>query len=114
MSHIKRSMPFIEAMKRVKSPKARQELFKHLPTFVVDDIAEIIYNILIGNAHISPNYKKRLGQVRHQLYGMIRATSKGKRRKILYKQSGGGIFTVLLPAIASVIASIIASRNTNG
>ena len=69
---------------------------------------------MIGNAHISPNDKKRLGQVRHQLYGMIRATSKGKRRKILYKQSGGGIFAVLLPAIASVISSIIASRNTNG
>ena len=112
MAHIQRTLPYVEALRRVKNPKVRQTLFKSLPKFVADDIAEIIYNIIIGSARISPNYKKRLSRVRHQLYTLIKTPNKVERRKTLYKQSGGCIFTILLPALATVISSIVGAVAT--
>ena len=113
MAHVQRTLPYVKALRRIQSPKQRQTLFKNMPKFVVDDIAEIIYNIIIGSAHISPKYKQRLGKVRHQLYKIIKSPTTTDRRTALYKQSGGGIFTILLPALATVISSIIAATKKN-
>ena len=110
MSHTKRTLPYIQAMSRVKSLHGRKQLFSNLPKFVVDDIAVVLYNIILGNAKISPKYKNRLSKIRQQLYKIIRARGKTGRRLELYKQSGTGIFTILLPALASVISSIVAKH----
>jgi len=110
MSYTSRSLPYIEAMRRVKTLRGRKQLFSNLPKFVVDDMAIVLYNIILGNAKISPNYKNRLSRIRQQLYKIIRARGKNDRRRELYKQSGTGIFTILLPALASVISSFVAKH----
>ena len=110
MSHTKRTLPYLQVMRHVKTLRARRELFQNLPKFVADDIAAVLYNIILGNAKISPSYKKRLSKIRQQLYKIIRAPGKNARRQVLYKQSATGLFTILLPALASVISSIVASN----
>jgi len=83
-------------------------MFSHLPKFVADDIAEILYNIIMGNAEISKHHRQKLSKIKNELYRIIRAKSKQTRRKELYKQSGGAAFLpILLPAIATVVSSLI-------
>lgn len=110
MAQFKRTLPYVYALNRIPSHRHRQSMFSHLPGFVADDIAEILYNIVMGNVHISKNYKNQLSKIRHELYKVIRAKSKKTRQNELYKQSGKGfIFPILLPAIASVIGSLIST-----
>jgi len=110
MSHTKRTLPYIEVMRNVKSLHARKQLFNNLPKFVIDDIAIVLYNIILGNTKIPSKYKAGLSKIRQQLYKIIRAPGKHGRRRELYKQSGTGIFTIMLPALASAISSLIASH----
>ena len=107
MLHVKRTLPFVQAMSRIPTHRHRQSMLSHLPKFVVDDIAEIIYNIVIGNASISSQYRTRLARVKQQLYRIINQKDRTRRRQEIYKQSGTGVFTILLPAIASVISAIV-------
>ena len=110
MSHTQRTLPYIRALLRVKSAGVRSQLLHKLPPFVVDDIAAVIYNIVLGNVKISRKYKSQLSRIRHSLYNIIRAPGKAARRKSMYKQSGTGVFIILLPALASVISSIVANH----
>lgn len=108
MSKYQRTLPYIHALNRIPSPRHRQSMFSHLPAFVADDIAEIIYNIVMGNAHISKNYKSQLSKIKHDLYRIVKAKSRKARRTAIYKQSGGAAFLpLLLPAIATVIGSLV-------
>ena len=103
-------MPYLEVMRRVKTLRGRKQLFSNLPKFVVDDMAVVLYNIILGNEKISPAYKNSLSKIRQQLYKIIRARGKNGRKLELYKQSGTGIFTILLPALASLISSLVAKH----
>lgn len=108
MAKYQRTLPYINALNRIPSHRHRQSMFSHLPTFVADDVAEIIYNIVMGNAHISKNYKTQLSKIKRELYKIVKAKSRKARRTVIYKQSGGAAFLpILLPAIATVIGSLI-------
>lgn len=103
-----KTLPYVYALNRIPSHRHRQSMFAHLPKFVADDIAEILYNIVLGNVGISKNYKAELSKIRHQLYKIIKIKNKKARRIELYKQSGNGVvFPLLLPVIGSVISSLI-------
>lgn len=107
MSHIARSLPYLTALKATGGGKRSKLLTQYLPKFVIDDIAEVIYNILIGHAKVSAKYKQRLSRVRHRLYDIIRSPNKNVRRQKIYKQSGTGVFSLLIPILTSVVASLV-------
>lgn len=109
MSHIKRSLPYLQAIKSVRSVAKRKQLLHHFPRFVVDDIAEIIYNIIVGNVHVSPTHKRRLSKIKRYLYDIIRSRNKRVRRVKIYKQSGTGIFTIILPALAAAVSALVSN-----
>jgi len=109
MNKLRRSNSFIKVLQKAKT-RQRTGLLKKFPKFVVNDIAEIIHNILLGNVKISNKQRTRLKQNRAKLMDIMKASHR-LRPALIYKETGGSLFTMLLPLIASVISSIISSRN---
>lgn len=108
MNKLVRSRPYIEVLRRTKG--RRRKLLESFPPFVTADIAEVLHNILLGNVRVSDRQKASLKKGRSKLMDIIQAKRKD-RPALIYKQSGGALFTTLLPIIATLIGSIISSRN---
>ena len=109
MAHLQRTLPFIQTLKRVPNQK-KKNILKNLPSFVTDDIIEVLYNILSNNFKVKNSHHRQVLQKnRSKLEHLYSARqNKKNRNKIFYNQSGGFIGSVL-PLIVSVIGSIIAA-----
>ena len=57
--HLKRSEPFFISLLKAK-PGNRQKLLHAFPSYVIDDITEILFNVINKKVPISPNRKKIL------------------------------------------------------
>lgn len=118
MERFKRSLDYVKVLRRAIRDKRRlrkknirvETLLPTFPPYVADDIAEIIYNILLGNVSISASQMARLRRNRAGLISIARDWKKKKSlRRTIYKQSGKGLFAVLIPILASVIGSVVSN-----
>ena len=110
MDRVKRSLVYIKLLQRFKKKKEMTKLLKNFPEHVPDDIAEVIYNILLGNVSITQKDMVKLRKKRESLITIINSRKKKpKLRKEVYKQSGKGLFTILLPILASVIGGVVSN-----
>ena len=82
------------------------QLLRGFPTWVADDIIEILYNIVVGNIPASKDKIDILKLQRGRLTNLINQPNKSMRREYIYKQSGGFI-SALLPIAASIIGGLI-------
>lgn len=98
----KRSLPFFEVLLKA-SPKNRITVLKSFPNYVVDDLVEILYNIVLGK--VSAPIKKII-KYKKPLLDLKNSKSKTVRRKILYKQNGG-FLGALIPIVASIAGGLI-------
>lgn len=105
-SKFSRSIPYLNVL--LKTQNQRKKLLKSFPKFVIDDILEIIYNVVVGNVKISKRRKSTLRRYKNTLENIVRTKSKKLREKIIYRQTGGFI-GMLIPVIASVATSLISS-----
>ena len=97
----KRSIPFFTAL--IKSPQnMRMNILKSFPTFVVDDLIEIIINIVRGNVDVSESRKKVLRNHKRTLLTMVHARNIRHQRQAMYKQKGGFIAALLPIALAAL------------
>jgi len=104
---IQQSLPFFNAL--IKAPKELQvKMLQSFPSFVVDDLLEIIVNVVRGNVNISKAKKEILKQHKKPLLSLVHTKNKKVMRQVLYKQKGGFIGT-LLPIIVSAIAGLISN-----
>jgi hypothetical protein len=102
---LKQSLPFFNIL--ISTPyKNRREVLSSLPMFVIDDLIEIVYNIVLGNVKIHKTKIKHLIKNKRVLLKLLNASSSEHRKKILNKQTGGFI-GALIPLIASTIASLL-------
>ena len=97
-----RSFPYFQALLGAKN---KNKTLKAFPSFVVDDIVEILYNVTLGNAKLSSKQKQTCFKFRTPLTKLVNAKSKLGRRKIVYNQKGG-FLPALLPLIPSIIGAI--------
>lgn len=105
---ITRSMPFIKIL-ITSQKKDKIELLKRFPSYVIDDISEILVNIVKGNVKSTKNHVKKLRPYKTQLTRLMRLKDKRKRRNFIYKQKGGFLAGVL-PVATSLLLSLIGSN----
>ena len=98
---LERSIPFL--MSLIKSQKSsRMNILKSFPTFVIDDLLEIIINIVKGNVDVSEARKKVLRNHKRTLLQMVNARNIKFQRQAMYKQGGGFIAALLPIALAAL------------
>jgi len=100
-----RSIPFFETL--LKSPiGSRQGILNAFPQFVVDDLTEILYNIVLGNVDIGSR-KQNLKKHKKNLLDLLNTKTKLGRRRLIYRQKGGFI-GALIPIVLSILAKTMA------
>ena len=105
-NHLKRSSPFILTLLKVK-PSSRAKLLHTFPTYVIDDIIEILYNVIHRKVPISAKRQNVLLKHKNPILRILNS-GKSKRRQILYKQRGG-FLGALLPILSGVLGAVIAN-----
>ena len=80
-------------------------MLKKFPEFVINDMVELLYNILVGTVQIRPKQKASLKLHRASMYKFADLPSQKDRRDFIYKQKGG-FLTTILPIIASILGGL--------
>jgi hypothetical protein len=81
----------------------RMNILHSFPSFVVDDIIEILYNVVLGKVDIGRR-KVKLHKHKKALLELVNIKSKNGRRKVIYKQTGG-FLGALIPIVLSVLGT---------
>ena len=97
----KQSLPFFNILLKVPKESTRK-LIQLFPTFVIDDLLEIIVNIVRGNLIISKKKKVELHRHKRSLLSIVNTKNKKLMRKIIYKQKGGFLAALLPIALAAL------------
>ena len=104
-NRIKRSVPFFKVLLRSKK-QHRLQILKNFPSFVMDDIIEILINIVRGNVKLPMRYSKIFRRQRKTLLDITHSNNKRKQRQIIYTHNCGFIAS-LLPIITTVIGTLL-------
>ena len=105
----KRSQPFFIAL--LKAPAShKRNMLRSFPQFVVDDLLEILYNVVVGHVDIGSG-KRNLLKYRKRLIGLANARSKRLKREVMYQQDGG-FLGAILPLVMSVLGGFLGSSST--
>lgn len=101
-----RSLPYFSALLKANS-NMRMSILQSFPKFVVDDIIEVMYNVVLGKVKIG---SRALNLKRHKkaLVEMVNETSKKGRRNIIFNQKGG-FLGALLPLVMGLVGPLINS-----
>lgn len=99
-----RSLPYFNAL--VKAPNnKRMTILQSFPSFVIDDLLEVIVNIVRGNVNITKAKKLVLQKHKRSLLSLVNSKNRRLMRKIMYKQNGG-FLGALIPIVLSAISAI--------
>jgi len=91
----------------VKSPILRKKLLTSLSDeCLYKALNEIAVNTIKGNVKLNKSQKTQLRKYKTNLIGLSKKTNNKSRKIKLIKQSGG-FLPILIPAIASIIGSLI-------
>jgi len=98
-----RSIPFFNAL--LKAPvNRRNHILQAFPKFVVDDLVEVLYNVVLGRINIGSR-KQHLNKHRKTLLNIVNTNNKNTRRNIIYRQKGQ-FLTSLIPIVLSLISKL--------
>ena len=112
--HIQRSIPYLHSLQKSNLTEAEKvHLLKRFPDFVLKDIIEVLFNIVNKNIKTSP---KLTSSIKRNEKVVVNFLDKAKRHKrtpksLLYNQKGQ-FLGLVLPAILSVLTSIVSSSLT--
>lgn len=99
---LQKSLPYFKILLKTKSSK-RKSALKSFPSYVLDDLIEILFNVVKGNCNITQRQLKTLKRYKTPLLQLANSKSKGKRRQIIQQ---GGILPALIPILTAVGSSI--------
>ena len=100
-----RSIPYFNAILKAAQNK-RISILQSFPTFVIDDLLEVLYNVVLGKVNISNGKRKILKKHKRPLLDLVNSKNKKLMRKVMHKQNGGFIGAVL-PIVLSALTSLI-------
>lgn len=69
-------------------------------------ICDIIFNLLQGNVNLTDKEKTELKKHKSFLRKIVKKSSLKEKKKIII-QKGGGVLSIILPAVFSTIASLL-------
>lgn len=104
----KRSIPYFKALLKAKQSK-RMNILQSFPSFVIDDLLEVLYNVVLGRVNLSAPKRKMLKRHQKPLLDLVNTKNKKLMRKIIYTQSGGFIGAIL-PIVLSALGGFIAKK----
>lgn len=94
---------------KIKDPKKRALIISVFDKCLLSATQELSYNLLYGDHHVTPKQIKRLKKYKWGLRGLaapVRQVSLKKKKQLL-SQRGGGILSILIPTLASIVTSLI-------
>ena len=100
-----KSVPYIDTL-LIAPPSSRVHLLRSFPAYVIDDIVEILYNVVMNNVNVHSSHISKLSRHKNALNTLIRARRKHTRQKVMYKQNGGFLGAVI-PIIAGVVSELL-------
>lgn len=103
-----RSIPYFNAILKAVQNK-RMSILQSFPSFVIDDLLEVLYNVVLGKVDISTGKRKVLKKHKRKLLDLVNSKNKRLMRKVMHKQNGGFIGAVL-PIVLSALTSLIAGK----
>lgn len=93
---LERSIPFFTSL--IKSPKSsRMTILQTFPSYVIDDLLEIIINIVHGNINVSHSKRDVLKQHKKSLLTLLNSRNKKAMRYFFINKQDGGFIAALLP-----------------
>ena len=99
-----RSLPYFNAL--LKAPNNRRiEILQSFPTFVVNDLIEVLYNVVLGNVDVGRR-KTNMKKYKKSLIQLVSVKGKKNRRNVIYNQRGGFI-GALIPIVLSVLGGAL-------
>lgn len=104
---VQRSLPYIKVLVKSNADVDKKKVLRNFPPYVINDIAEILFNIITGKIKIGTKQKTRLKPYKKPLLKLVN-TPKSSRKSFVYKQKGGFIGAVL-PIIASLIGGLVSN-----
>ena len=110
MNHkLKRTVPYLRLLNDAPAENRRQMLNSY-PAFVVDDLVEILYNIIVSNVPLRcPKHRHVLKRNAAALNEIGNAVKNRKKRKALIYQQTGGFLGAILPLVTSVLGGLVSS-----
>ena len=106
---LKRTLPYLRLL-IVAPPKSRCKMLKSYPSFVVDDMVEILYNILTQNITLrNPKYLSFIKRRKRLMTEIFKVARNPKQRKQIILNQKGGFIGAVLPILASVIGGLVGS-----
>lgn len=106
---LKRTLPYLQLLKSAPD-KNRREMLKAYPTFVADDMVEILYNILLNNVTIRcANHKALFNKNKSILMKIGNQVKNRKARKTLLYGQKGGFLGAVIPILTSVLGGLVSS-----
>ena len=84
-------------------------IFNHLTNDQLIFLQDIARNFLSGNIPVSRGEVRYIASKKKSIRSLVRASSH-PRRRVLVKQIGGGIFGILIPALASLFGALLSGK----
>ena len=103
---LERSVPYFNALLKANESK-RIVILQSFPSFVIDDLLEVLYNVVLGKVDVSRGKHKVLKKHQKPLLDLVNNKNKKVMRKIIYKQKGG-FLGAILPIVLSTLGGLLA------
>lgn len=100
-----RSIPYFNALLKATKLK-RMNILQSFPSFVIDDMLEVLLNIVLGKVNVTRGKRTILSKHQKPLLDIVNTKNKKLMRKIIYKQSGGFLGS-LIPIVLSTLSGLI-------
>jgi hypothetical protein len=88
----------------------RKKYLENADDELIKLIIECCYNTLNGTLKFSPTKKEKIRKHRNLIRKIAKAGHNLKQKKKILIQSGKGVFSILLPAIISIVSALISKK----
>jgi len=105
---LKSCFPKLSFICKIKDPKLRKKLLINIAdNCLFQALHEIAVNTIKGRVPLSNSQKRKLSKHKSTLSKLAKNGKPNKKGKLILIKQSGGFLPILLPAIATVLSSII-------
>jgi IS30 family transposase len=100
---LKNNLPFLKLLKDTESEEQRQGLLETATPSQIRSLTEICHHTLYGYLNFNKASRQKLRKNKKLLRKVASPSRTFKSKRRFVSQSGGGIFSVLLPILLSTV-----------
>jgi len=116
---LKNNFKYLEILSKIPNNSLRKNVISDLniEKEIYNCMSEICKNIIIGNINLSKNEKLKLRPYKKLIVSLAAKNHNNKnkslsslKRKLIYNQSGTGLFSILIPIAATALFELFKSK----